>query len=444
MRRERSGGMAAGATLDEAEAGGGAGTALAVFGVRIAAAACAFVAQVLMARLMGGDEYGIFATVWVWTALLGHASTWGLSQAACRFLPTYRATGMTGPEHGFLAFGALFSLAAAALLAGFGAAVLWLVPGLVAGAYAGPLLVAALVLPLFALQDFCEGVARGRHWTLLAVAPPYLLRQGLIMVLMLAAVGFGAPAEATIAVACTLAATALSLAVQAAILARRLWAERSAARALYPWRDWLRAALPMALIDLAGSGFNFVDVLVLGFLLPPAEVGAYFAATRLLQFVVFVQYAASSVTAQRFAEAQACGDRAGLEALIRRWSRLTLLATLGTGLAVVAGGPLLLGLFGPDFRAALPLLALLVAGHGLAAAFGPAEDLLTMLGAERACAAVTIGLLVAAVILTLALVPLLGLIGAALAAAVVTAGRGGILALLAHRRLGLLTPAFAR
>jgi O-antigen/teichoic acid export membrane protein len=436
--------MAAGASIGEAEAGGGAGTALAVFGVRIAAAACAFVAQVLMARLMGGAEYGIFATIWVWTALLGHASTWGLSQAACRFLPTYRAQGSAGPERGFLAFGAAFSLTAASALAGCGAALLWLVPGLISGDYSGAVLVAALVLPLFALQDFCEGVARGRNWTLLAVVPPYLLRQGLIMALMLAAVGFGAPAEAAIAVACTLAATALSLAWQAAILVRRLRAERHAARALYPWRDWLRAALPMALIDLAGSGFNFVDVLVLGFLLPPAEVGAYFAATRLLQFVVFVQYAASSVTAQAFAAAQARGDRAGLEALVRRWSRLTLAATVATGLAVVGAGPLLLGLFGPGFREALPLLALLVAGHGLAAACGPAEDLLTMLGAERACAAVTVALLAAAVLLTLALVPAFGLAGAALAAAFVTAGRGAVLADLAHRRLGLPTLAFAR
>ncbi|KMO22664.1 lipopolysaccharide biosynthesis protein [Methylobacterium platani] len=435
--------MAAGASLGEAEAGA-AGTALAVFGVRIAAAACAFVAQVLMARLMGGDEYGIFATVWVWTALAGHASTWGLSQAACRFLPTYRAQGAAGPARGFLAFGAAFSLAAAAALAGLGAALVWLCPGLVAAPYASPVLVAALVLPFFALQDFCEGVARGRDWTLLAVAPPYLLRQGLVMGLMLAAVGLGAPAEAATAAACTLAATALSLALQAGILLRRLAAERRPDRALYPWRDWLRASLPMALIDLAGSGFNFVDVLVLGFLLPPAEVGAYFAATRLLQFVVFVQYAASAVTAQRFAAAQARGDREGLCALVRRWSRLTLAATLATGLAVVAAGPLLLGLFGPDFQAALPLLAILVAGHGLAAAFGPAEDLLTMLGAERACAAVTLVLLGTAVALALVLVPLLGLAGAALAAGLVTAGRGAALALFAHRRLGLVTPAFAR
>ncbi|MGX7705257.1 lipopolysaccharide biosynthesis protein [Methylobacterium sp. Gmos1] len=435
--------MAAGASVSEAEAGG-AGTALAVFGVRIAAAACAFVAQVLMARLMGAEEYGIFAAIWVWTALLGHASTWGLSQAACRFLPTYRAQGAAGPERGFLAFGAAFSLAAASLLAGCGAALLWLAPGLVSGAYAGALLVAALVLPLFALQDFCEGVARGRNWTLLAVVPPYLLRQSLIMALMLAAVGFGAPAQAAIAVACTLAATALSLALQASILVWRLRAGRHSSRALYPWRDWMRAALPMALIDLAGSGFNFIDVLVLGFLLPPAEVGAYFAATRLLQFVVFVQYAASSVTAQAFAAAQARGDRAGLEALIRRWSRLTLLATVATGLAVVGAGPLLLGLFGPGFREALPLLALLVAGHGLAAACGPAEDLLTMLGAERACAAVTVALLAAAILLTLALVPAFGLAGAALAAALVTAGRGAVLADLAHRRLGLLTLALVR
>ncbi|GJD47938.1 hypothetical protein OPKNFCMD_0651 [Methylobacterium crusticola] len=436
--------MAAGVSLSDAEATGVAGTAVAVFGIRIAAAGFAFLAQVLMARVMGGAEYGVFASVWVWTALLGHASTWGLSQAACRFLPTYRARGAAGPARGFLVFGALFSLAAGAVLAGLGAGLLALRPDLVSPAYATPLRLAALVLPLFALQDFCEGVARSRNWTLLAVAPPYLLRQGLIMAAMLLAVALGAPPEAAVAVACTLAATALSLGVQAGLILARLRADLPAGRRLYPCGEWLRAALPMALVDLAGSGFNFVDVLVLGFLLPPAEVGAYFAATRLLQFVVFVQYAASSVTAQRFAEAGARGDRAGLEALVRRWSRLTLLATLSTGLAVVAAGPLLLGLFGPEFRASLPLLAVLVAGAVAASACGPAEDLLTMLGGERLCAAITLALLLAAVALTLALVPLLGTLGAALAAAAVTAARGLALALAARRRLGLATPAFAR
>ena len=43
-------------------------------------------------------------------------------------------------------------------------------------------------MPLFALQDFLEGVARSQNWVGLAIAPPYLLRQTLMMGCMVAAV----------------------------------------------------------------------------------------------------------------------------------------------------------------------------------------------------------------------------------------------------------------
>ena len=85
-------------------------SALGVFAVRIGAAGFAYGAQVLMARMMGGGEYGIFATVWVWIAILGHTATFGLSQGACRFLPADQATGRLDSVRGFLLGGALASL----------------------------------------------------------------------------------------------------------------------------------------------------------------------------------------------------------------------------------------------------------------------------------------------------------------------------------------------
>ena len=72
---------------------GPARAALDVFAIRIASAGFAYGAQVLAARLMGWQEYGIFATVWVWTAMTGHTVTLGLSQGACRFLPVDQARG---------------------------------------------------------------------------------------------------------------------------------------------------------------------------------------------------------------------------------------------------------------------------------------------------------------------------------------------------------------
>ncbi|MCJ2033986.1 polysaccharide biosynthesis C-terminal domain-containing protein [Methylobacterium sp. J-068] len=419
---------------------GAAGAAIDVFAIRIAAAGFAYGAQVLMARLMGGTEYGIYAAIWVWIAILGHSATLGLSQGACRFLPADQARGDDAAMRAYLLGGLSVTLACATAVALGGLGLVWVEGSLLAGLYAAPLLVAALVLPLFALQDYCEGIARSQNWPVLAIAPPYLLRQGLIMAAMLIAIGLGAPAEARIAVLCTLVATGLAVAVQAGLLVMRLRASIAAGPRHYAWRRWFRACLPIAASDLASAGFNFVDVVVLSLLASPATVGLYFAATRIQQFVVFVHFAATAATAQRFTAAHAAGDRRGLATLVRMQARLTLAATILIGAAVLAAAPLLLRLFGPEFHDSLPILAVLVAGSIVASAFGPGEDLLNMLGGERLAAFITVGMLVLAAGLCFALIPILGVLGAALAMALATVARAIAMALAAKSVHGLTTP----
>jgi O-antigen/teichoic acid export membrane protein len=172
-----------GAALDRLKAvRSGAGfSAASVFAVRIAAAGFAYIAQVLMARMMGGSEYGIFAAVWVWIAILGHSATLGLSQGACRFMPADEALGRHAEVRGFLFGGAAVSMAGGLVVSLVGFLMLKAEGSLLAGPYGAPIVLGGLVLPLFAFQDYLEGVARSRNWAVLAIAPPYLLRQGLIM-----------------------------------------------------------------------------------------------------------------------------------------------------------------------------------------------------------------------------------------------------------------------
>ena len=114
--------------------------------------------------------------------------------------------------------------------------------------------------------------------------------------LALSAILLGAPAHAWVAMACMLAAAILSVAIQATVVIARMARTLPKGPRRYRWRHWLGASLPIALIDLANAGFTFVDVVVLGFLMPPSAVGLYFAATRIQQFVVFVHFAAVAAT----------------------------------------------------------------------------------------------------------------------------------------------------
>lgn len=430
----------AGALAAETDAlGGMRRSAAAVFAIRVAAATLAYGTQVLLARLMGQEGYGVFATAWVWIAVLGHGSLGGVALSICRFVPQHRVRGELDLARGFLAAGAAVALASGAGVAAAGAGLLWLARDIVSPDYLLPLAVALAVVPVFAVQDYVEGVARSFGWTALAIAPPFLLRQGLIALAMLLALAWGAPAEPTVAVGCTLLATVVAVAVQAAAVLRRLRPALPAGRRAYRLGEWAAATLPMGLVDLTLVLFGFVDVLLLGLFVSPGEVGVYFAATRLLQFVVFAQYAATAATAPRFAEAWARGDRDGLRRLIRATARLTALASFGIGAGLLIAAPWLLALFGPGFPASFGLLAILVCGVTVQSAFGPAEDLLNMLGAERTAALVSVGALLFAIVLGLLLMPAHGVVGAAMAMALASAARGCALALAAKARLGLAT-----
>jgi O-antigen/teichoic acid export membrane protein len=328
--------------------------------------------------------------------------------------------------------------------AGLGGVALWCARDALGSAYGAPFALALLVLPLFALQDYAEGVARSFNWVSLAIAPPYILRQGLLAASVAGATALaGAAATPAVAVAAMLAATGIALAGQGTILARRLRRALPPGPRVYRWRAWASASLPIAVVDLATCAFTFVDMVLLGFFASPETVAVYFAATRILQFVVFVRYAATAATSQRFAEAWAHEDRAMVAALVARTARLATLATLGVGAAVLAASPLLLASFGPGFGQNGPVLTVLIGGAVLQSAFGPAEDVLNMLGGERACAAISLAFVVLAVGLNLALIPPFGAVGAAFAMAISGVGRGCALSVAAQARLGLATHVLA-
>ena len=123
--------------------------ALSVFVIRIVGAALAYGAQVLLARLLGKAEYGVFATVWVWTNVLGHGALWGLNHSACRFVPHYRARGEIDLARGFLTGGAAFTMASGLATAAACGAILWLGRDWIGDATIWPIAMALALVPLF-------------------------------------------------------------------------------------------------------------------------------------------------------------------------------------------------------------------------------------------------------------------------------------------------------
>jgi O-antigen/teichoic acid export membrane protein len=97
----------------------------------------------------------------------------------------------------------------------------------------------------------------------------------------------------------------------------------------------------------------------------------------------------------------------------------------------------LLALFSAQFTDAYPLMFVLAIGFLVRASTGPAEYVLNMLGEQTLCALVLVASAIVNVALSVALVPLFGMIGAATATSIALIVASAMNYVVARRRLNL-------
>src|SRR6202035_2115579 len=73
-----------------------------IFIIRVVSAAMAYLSQILLARWMGGSDYGVYVYVWTWVLLLGSMMDFGVSASAQKIIPEYRTSGEHALLRGFL------------------------------------------------------------------------------------------------------------------------------------------------------------------------------------------------------------------------------------------------------------------------------------------------------------------------------------------------------
>jgi O-antigen/teichoic acid export membrane protein len=418
--------------------------ALSAFGIRIVSAAIAFVSQIILARLMGNFEYGLFTFVWVMTILLGNLSCLGFHTTIIRFLPEYREIGANASIQGLTSTARLFSMTLATAVGALGLVALHFLGTRIESYYVMPLYLAIFALPMIALGDVQEGMGRANSWPIAALAPTYIIRPLLILAFMGVAATLGFAHTAETAMIAALAAVYVTSVGQFIFVVTRIGRHFPAPTRTIEFNQWLKVALPIFFIE----GFLYLltnsDVVVVGFYLDPAEVAIYFAAAKTMALVHFVFFSVKAAASARFSALWTAGDREGLGRFARQTARWSFWPSLGLGLLVLLAGKFLLSLFGHSFVVGYPLLGILLIGILAKASIGPGEALLSMVGEQRRCVAIYAAALTLNIGLNMTLIPLHGLYGVAIA----TSGAMVFEALALHftvrSRLGIVLSAFAR
>jgi O-antigen/teichoic acid export membrane protein len=293
---------------------------------------------------------------------------------------------------------------------------------------------AASGLTLFSLNKvllaYLNGLRRMKAFSLLQG-----LRYLLVMVVVCAVAAGPWPVEVT--TVAFLVAEVVTGAVAIAYLARqRLALHRHFSR------EWLTRHVRFGSKGLAAGMFaefnSRIDVLLIGIFLPDREVGIYSFAAMMVDGVYHVLAMIRINFNPVLVGALRDRDHDGARRLRRQSARLVLPATLAMALAAVAALWLLAGWVVPhkDLHLGLPSLVILMSGLVLVSALVPFDNLLMVSGHpgyQTLQQAITVA---ANAAVAVALLPALGIAGAALGTAVSYVAGAAALLVFARRVVG--------
>lgn len=183
--------------------------------------------------------------------------------------------------------------------------------------------------------------------------------------------------------------------------------------------DWpaVKFAGPLALMNVVQFSALQLESLSLGLLGSSADVGVYFLALRVTTFCSIILLAANAIFAPYISQLDAAAETSKLQALYRQVAQAVLGLSLVIGALVFLGGGILSRVAGTGFEEAVPITRVLLLGQLASLIAGPAGLTLTMTGRSHLNLINSVTLLVFQIGLAVALIPRLGILGAAISAA---------------------------
>jgi O-antigen/teichoic acid export membrane protein len=413
----------------------------ATLALRLTTLGLSFVTLIVLGRLLGPEGYGHYAYVLATVAILSPLAACGMPSIVVREVAACRARGNYARLQGVVAFAVLVGTACFLVLA-LGC---WLL-SLAAAAWstappAGDHLLLALALlllatlggPLSALQ---QGLRR-----IVAAQLPFAVVQPLATVFLLLLAWWAWRDPIAVRDALLLAVLAAALALSVALgLTRHAWRQAKPS-APSGWqldaRPWAAAGFTLALFGVLSALNAQADIVLLRWLAGPEATGIFHVATRNAHLLTLLLGALITPLGPLVAELHARGERAALQAVVRRSIRVVFLLTLPAALAMILAGDRYLALFGAGFADAQAALAILALAQLVNVGAGPVQMLLVMTGQQARLIPAMAWSLLANIVLNALLIPRFGATGAACATAFSIVLWNLALACEVRRRLGI-------
>ena len=423
--------------------GGGVGATLVLgaggsFMVNAASRILAFGIHLLLTRYLGAASYGIYIYVLSWVNIIYVLVNLGCDSAAVRFIPEYSGSGRWGLVRGYLRRASLLVVLQSAAAALIGAAVLLVFRGRIEPEMYMTLWAGLILIPVKALIQLVASFLRAfkvvvRALTLSTIVNPVLLAAGILILVHLAGGRVSSSSGMLINAASSVVVLILCWLLLRDILPAAL-AETPLESSM---KKWLRVAFPLLLITSFQLILAKTDILMVGSILGTTQAGIYSVASQVAVMVSFALNSVNLIVTPMISQLHSQGRHGDLQRMITMASRGVLAYSLPVFVFILVWGKWVLGLFGPAFVAGYGILAVLCLGQLVISLAGPVGFLMTMTGYQIQAAWV-IGLTALLnIILNAVLISLMGVIGAAVATAIVISLRSIVLSVWVKKKLNI-------
>ena len=388
------------------------------FAAKVGGAGILFGLHVLLARLLGVTQYGIYIYALTWANILVIASLLGSNTALVRFVAAYKAQGKWGLLRGIVRRSTQCVFVFSLLIGGIGGVTVWFLRDRIGRDEAATFGVALILLPVLALVRLREASLRALKRVVRSQLPTTIIRP-LLLGAMLSGLYFclRQPLLAIHAMAIDCVAVFAAFVIGALWLVRELPEQVRGAEPIYADREWLKVSLPLLLIDGMFVVLNQTDIIMLGVIRGSQEAGIYSAASHISSLATFALIAVNMILAPMISELHHTGKKQDLQRIITLAARAIFVFTLLISAALTVSGRFVLCLFGSAFPVAFVPLLILLSGQIVNALAGSVGLIMIMTGNQNQAGAIVAVSAAVNIMLNALLIPLLGLTGAAISTA---------------------------
>ncbi len=372
-----------------------------------------FVSQIVVARMLGIELFGLYALGLVVFNVAQTLSMIGLSQAAIRFVSIFYGEGNKAGVKGTI----VQSIGLPFLLGGILGLVLFISAGNIANAFNSPELanvikIVSFGIPFMSAMMVAIAVTRGfkkMHYFV-------YVKNFFHPIINLACVGilywFGFKLLGAISAWILAAVLGFMISIY---FVKKEFPEFFKVKANYASKEILKFSVPLVLVGFLQMLMIRTDVLMLGCFQSSVEVGIYNAVSQIIMPLLMILMAFNSIFSPIVADFHNRKKLNELNHLFKIVSKWIFLLTLPIFIIMVISAKEVLNIFGLEFVPGSKALLILGVFLFLSTILGPVTETLIMSGRQKIEFYNTLGGFIMNLVLNFLLIPKFGIVGAAIA-----------------------------